>query len=111
MASTANANAANNSAMLIHRYLFGIKGSVKNSISFADENIVVYPCGHNVIVHNMESKEQQFIYGMETGSTGGITALCVSATKICCDCRERREGSGPYPRPQHTTKEEDIADG
>lgn len=66
--------------------MFGIKGSVKNNISFADENIVVYPCGHNVVIHNMESKEQQFIHGMETGSTGGITALAVSANKRCGVC-------------------------
>ncbi|DBA01209.1 TPA: hypothetical protein N0F65_002344 [Lagenidium giganteum] len=73
--------AGTSNAMLIHRYLFGIKGSVKNNIAFADENLVVYPCGHNVVIHNMESKEQQFIHGMESGSIGGITALCVSATK------------------------------
>lgn len=54
---------------------------MKNNIAFAEENVVVYPCGHNVVIHNMESKEQQFIHGMETGSFGGITALCVSPSK------------------------------
>lgn len=75
------------------RYLFGIKGSVKNSIAFADENAVVYPCGHNVVIHNMESKEQQFIHGMETGSTGGITALSVSASKRFVMCNKHRFAS------------------
>ncbi|KAF1332535.1 Wd domain-containing protein, partial [Globisporangium splendens] len=39
----------------------------------------------------MESKEQQFIHGMETGSTGGITALCVSATKRYVAIAEKGE--------------------
>lgn len=41
----------------------------------------MYPCGHNVVVYNMESKEQQFIHGLESGSIGGITALGISASK------------------------------
>ncbi|KAJ0409573.1 hypothetical protein ATCC90586_010084 [Pythium insidiosum] len=87
MATTTAATASNaaaaaaSSALLIPRYLFGIKGSVKNHIAFADENLVVYPCGHNVVLHNMESKEQQFIHGMEAGSVGGITALSVAPNK------------------------------
>ncbi|TYZ60990.1 hypothetical protein PybrP1_005345 [[Pythium] brassicae (nom. inval.)] len=79
------------SAPLIHRYLFGIKGGVKNNIAFAEENVVVYPCGHNVVVHNMESKEQQFIHGMESGSTGGITALAVPASKRYVAVAEKGE--------------------
>jgi hypothetical protein len=63
------------------RYLFGLKGAVKNNVAFAEENVLVYPCGHNVVVYNMESKEQQFIHGIETGSIGGITALGMSASK------------------------------
>ncbi|GLD97629.1 hypothetical protein PINS_up006319 [Pythium insidiosum] len=91
-ASTVPSSGAHNSnALLIPRYLFGIKGSVKNHIAFADENIVVYPCGHNVVLHNMESKEQQFIHGMESGSVGGITALSVSPNKRYVAIAEKAE--------------------
>ncbi|KAL4176100.1 hypothetical protein KRP22_001055 [Phytophthora ramorum] len=65
---------------LIHRHLFGLKGSVHNSVAFAEEGVLVYPCGHNVIVYNLESKEQQFLHGVET-SGHGITALAVSPNK------------------------------
>ncbi|TMW63634.1 hypothetical protein Poli38472_002575 [Pythium oligandrum] len=89
--SAAAAASSTNGPMLIPRYLFGIKGNVKNHIAFADENLVVYPCGHNVVIHNMESKEQQFIHGMEAGSIGGITAMCVSANKRYVAIAEKAE--------------------
>lgn len=61
--------------------MFGLKGAVKNSVAFTEENVLVYPCGHSVVIYNMESKEQQFIHGLETGSVGGITALGMAPNK------------------------------
>ncbi|RLN86703.1 hypothetical protein BBJ28_00010446 [Nothophytophthora sp. Chile5] len=77
---------------LIHRYkhLFGLKGSVRNNIAFAEENVVVYPCGHNVILYNLESKEQQFIHGAETAGRG-ITALAVAPNKRYVAVAEQAE--------------------
>ncbi|KAF4046602.1 WD domain G-beta repeat [Phytophthora infestans] len=75
---------------LIHRHFFGLKGSVHNNVAFAEESVLVYPCGHNVIIYNLESKEQQFIHGVET--TGrGITALAVSPNKRYVAVAEQAE--------------------
>jgi len=74
-------NASNNTALLTHRYLFGLKSSVKNNIAFVEENVVVYPCGHNIVVHSIESKEQQFIHGMEGDQVAGITAMALTANR------------------------------
>ncbi|OQS02156.1 WD domain-containing protein [Thraustotheca clavata] len=78
------------SAMLVHRYMYGLKGTVRNNIAFSDENIVVYPCGHNLVVHSIETKEQQFIHGME-GGTGGITAMAVSSSRKYIAIAEKSE--------------------
>ncbi|ETK90168.1 hypothetical protein L915_06001 [Phytophthora nicotianae] len=75
---------------LIHRHFFGLKGSVHNNVAFAEESVLVYPCGHNVIIYNLESKEQQFIHGVET--TGrGITALAVAPNKRYVAVAEQAE--------------------
>ena len=44
-----------------------------------DDNIVVYPCGHNVIVYYMAAKMQRFIPGIE--GSQGITALALSTSR------------------------------
>ncbi|KAG6976230.1 hypothetical protein JG688_00001587 [Phytophthora aleatoria] len=75
---------------LIHRHFFGLKGGVHNNVAFAEESVLVYPCGHNVIVYNLESKEQQFLHGVET--TGrGITALAVAPNKRYVAVAEQAE--------------------
>ncbi len=63
---------------LFHRHIFGLKGSVKNNIWYIDENIVVFPCGHNTIIYNTETKDQQFV---SLGASEGITALAVTPNK------------------------------
>ena len=47
------------------RFFFGLKGDVKNNVIFLDDNVVCYPCGHNVVVYYMTSKMQRFIPGIE----------------------------------------------
>jgi hypothetical protein len=36
----------------------------------------VYPCGHNIVIHNIDTKEQKYIPGIE-GSLG-IKAMALS---------------------------------
>ena len=38
------------------RFLFGLKGDVKNTVLYLEDNIVCYPCGHNVVIYNMTEK-------------------------------------------------------
>ncbi|RQM17951.1 hypothetical protein B5M09_007464, partial [Aphanomyces astaci] len=61
--------------------MYGLKGTVKNNIAFCEENVVVYPCGHCMVIHSIETKEQQFLHGMESGTSGGFTAMAVSANR------------------------------
>ena len=72
------------------KFLFGLKGDVRNNIHFLDDNQrVVYPCGHNVVIYNMEEKSQQYIQGIE--GSEGITALAVSPSKKFLAVAERAE--------------------
>lgn len=61
------------------RFFFGLKGDVKNNVIYLDDNIVCYPCGHNVVIYYMTEKMQRFIPGIE--GSQGITALAVSPSK------------------------------
>ncbi|KAF0724895.1 hypothetical protein AaE_009745, partial [Aphanomyces astaci] len=78
---TASPMSGANSSILTHRYMYGLKGTVKNNIAFCEENVVVYPCGHCMVIHSIETKEQQFLHGMESGTSGGFTAMAVSANR------------------------------
>ena len=53
-------NAKQQQPILTHKHIFGLKGDVKNNIWYTDENVVVYPCGHNSVIYNTETREQNF---------------------------------------------------
>ncbi|KAE9044942.1 Cilia- and flagella-associated protein 57 [Phytophthora rubi] len=90
MPMTGGNNSNSSAPGLIHRHFFGLKGGVHNNIAFAEEGVLVYPCGHNVVIYNLESKEQQFLHGVET--TGrGITALAVAPNKRYVAVAEQAE--------------------
>lgn len=61
------------------RFFFGLKGDVKNNVFFVEDNTVVYPCGHNVVVYNMADKSQRYIPGIE--GSEGITAMALSPSR------------------------------
>ena len=58
------------------RHTFGIKADVKDNLCYLDEQTVIYPSGHNIVIFNTEQKTQKFIPGTE--NTEGITAMAVS---------------------------------
>ena len=66
-------------ASLIPHYVFGVKSSIKNSLYFIDETIVIYPAGHNLIFWNLVDKTQKIISG--TPDTDGITAIALAPNK------------------------------
>ena len=73
------------------RHSFGIKADVKDNICYLDEQTVIYPSGHNIVIFNTEQKTQKFIPGTE--NTEGITAMAVSPNHKYVAVAERaREG-------------------
>jgi WD40 repeat protein len=58
------------------RHTFGIKADTKDNLCYLDEQTVIYPSGHNLVIFNTEQKTQKFIPGTE--NTEGITAMAVS---------------------------------
>ena len=58
------------------KFFFGHKGDVRGNMFFLDNNIVCYPCGHNVVFYWMDDRSQKFIPGLE--GSEGITAMALS---------------------------------
>ena len=69
------------------RHTFGLKADVKDNVHYLDEQTVLYPAGHNVVIFNTEQKTQRFISGTE--KTEGITAIAVSPNKKYVAVAER----------------------
>ena len=74
-------------ATISPRHTFGIKADVKDNICYLDEQTVLYPAGHNVVIFNIEQKTQRFISGTE--KTEGVTAIAVSPNKKYVAVAER----------------------
>jgi len=70
---------------LAHRHLFGLKADVKNNVHYLEEGVILYPVGHTVVIHNLDTNVQKFITGSSSSTQGGkpsvITALAVSPNK------------------------------
>jgi len=41
---------------LSSKFLFGLKGDVKNNVYYLDDTTVLYPCGHNICIYNFDEK-------------------------------------------------------
>jgi len=55
-----------------------------------DDQTVLYPCGHNIIIYNIDDKSQKYISGIE--GSEGISALALSPAKkflAVCEKSER----------------------
>ena len=62
---------------------------MKSNIHYVDEGTIVYPCGHNSVLYNTETREQAFIHGAD--SSEGITALAVTPSKRYLAVAEKSE--------------------
>ena len=74
---------------LAPRFLFGLKGDVKQNLFFIDDQTVLYPCGHNVVIYNIDDRSQKYIAGIE--GSEGISALALSPSKKFLAVCERAE--------------------
>ena len=61
------------------RHIFGLKADVSSCLGYVDENVLVYPAGHNTVIYNTEDRKQKFIHGTE--GTDGISAMAVCPSK------------------------------
>jgi len=44
--------------------LFGMKGDVQGNLFYYDDQRVIYPVGHNVVIYNVDEKTQIYIPGI-----------------------------------------------
>ena len=83
---------------LAHKHIFGLNADVMDNIWFVDENLIVYPVGHTVVVYNCETRLQSFVHGTEgdmlISDAPALHAQPVKST-LMLPARERREHSLP----------------
>jgi len=63
---------------------------VNQNIFFVDNQNVLYPCGHNIVIYNIDERSQKYIPGIE--GSEGISALALSPSKkflAVCEKSER----------------------
>ena len=41
---------------MYYRFIFGVKGDVKTNLFYLDDQRVLYPSGHNIVVYNIDDK-------------------------------------------------------
>lgn len=60
-------------------HAFGLRVGVSNSVLFRDEQTIIYPCGSNLVLYNLERRSQKFIPGLE--NSNGMTAMAISPNR------------------------------
>lgn len=60
----------------LSRHIFGISNNWRNHVHFINDHKVLYPAGHNIIVYNIDEKQQSYIAGIE--GYKGFTTVAVS---------------------------------
>ena len=75
---------------------------MRDNIHYIDENLVVYPAGHNTVVYNTDTRTQKFIQGSE--DTEGITAITLSPSRRYVAVAERAERAMVNVYDLHTLK-------
>ena len=77
--------------MLVYIPHVGRQAVSSPALRFYDEQTVVYPAGHNTIIHNLEQRTQKFLTGTEKSEE--ITAMCVSPNKKFVAVAEKVRGA------------------
>lgn len=72
--------------------MFGFKANVSGGVAFVDEDVVAFPVGHNIVVHNAKSNQQRFISANPKSES--ITAMAMSPNQRCVRLRCRRPACG-----------------
>ena len=64
------------SDLLSHRYVFGYRSETKASLHCCEDNQILYPAGHTVVLYHPEKKTQNFFQG----SLGAESISCLSVS-------------------------------
>ena len=65
------------SAMLsVCRHIFGLKSDVSFGLHYLEDNCVIYPAGHNIVLYSTDTKTQRFIHGSDVNGPQGRTEIC-----------------------------------
>ena len=67
-----------NSTSIKLERLYGLKGDVKDNIHYIDESTVIYPCGYNLVVYNLDKKTQRFIPLASSANSSGCGSRPIS---------------------------------
>lgn len=68
-------------------HVFGLRSDLHGNVVYLDETTVAYPCGHVVVLYNLETKLQRFIQGSDW--SGGICAVATSPNRKLIAVAER----------------------
>lgn len=63
------------------RHAFGLKADVKDNVHYLDEQTVLYPAGHNVVIFNIEQKTAVYLRYREDG--GHHSDRCQPKQEVC----------------------------
>jgi hypothetical protein len=63
-------------SVITPKHIFGISNNWRNHVHFINDHKVLYPAGHNIIVYNIDEKQQSYIAGIE--GYKGFTTVAVS---------------------------------
>lgn len=64
------------------KYAFGLNPNIKNTLSLVEDHHLVYACGHQAVVVNIETKEQNFIPGsVHPHVSQGVSAIACNTPK------------------------------
>lgn len=76
-------------AVVSHRFVFGVKSGVAGNVNFLDEQTVIYPAGSNCILYHLDQKSQRFILGSDKSQ--GMSAIAVSPNRRYIAIAERSD--------------------
>ncbi|EDV23339.1 uncharacterized protein TRIADDRAFT_27651 [Trichoplax adhaerens] len=93
-------------AVVSHRFVFGIKGGVTSNVNFLDEQTVIYPAGSNCILYHIDQKSQRFILGSDKSQ--GMTAIAISPNRRYIAIAERGDKPTITIYDLHTLKRRKI---
>jgi hypothetical protein len=79
----------NNEELCCVRHIFGLRGDVTDNVHFIDEANIVYPAGHNIVIHNLEAEQQTFM--PIPSDSEGVTGLSITPNRKYLAMTERAE--------------------
>lgn len=71
------------------RYVWGLRTDVKDNVQVVSDTMIVIPAGHNVVINNFDTHQQQFI--QPPADSEGITGLAITPNQRHIAVTERAE--------------------